>query len=223
MTSKLGTSLSTRAYYFWMCIYACAQAIAGKFKHIQNIQYITRVDLYWCTLTDFNPETPACRWDWPLGKLPHWRRASTQQLVFSPSAHQVKPGDSHSDNEVRPQSQQVSTLPLWLLPNPGVCRADHLCCHSSSKPIPSSREGWWIQAHSLSSVPEMRLLNLAPEYRKLFCSLLLIASRTVSYLSSLQNFSDTFQGRLQPLHLQPLVCLGCRWSADGSNWLHGYR
>lgn len=36
--------LSARAYYFGMCICACAQAIAGKLKHIQNIQYITAVN-----------------------------------------------------------------------------------------------------------------------------------------------------------------------------------
>lgn len=48
-------------------------------------------------------------------------------------------------------------------------------------------------------------------------------SRVVSYLSSLQNVSHTFQGRLQPLHLQPLGCLRHRRRADGSNWLHGYK
>lgn len=40
-------NLSARADYFGMCICACAQATAGKHKHIQNIQYITTVnDVY---------------------------------------------------------------------------------------------------------------------------------------------------------------------------------
>lgn len=163
-----------------------------------------------------NPSLQVRQTGAPLEPFP---QASPEQQKYSPSAHQVKTGDSHSEREVRSQSRQVFTSALWFLPDPGACRP----LLSQLQQFPSSREGCWIRAHPLLLVPETRLLNLPPEYRKLFCSLLLIASRTVSYLSSLQNFSDTFQGRLQPLHLQPLVCLGCRWSADGSNWLHGYR
>lgn len=80
-----------------------------------------------------------------------------------------------------------------------------------------------MQAHSLFSAPGRRLPSLVPKYTKPFRSLLLTASRAVSYLSSLQNLSHTFQGRLQPLHLQPLVCLSPRLRADGSNWLPAYR
>lgn len=80
-----------------------------------------------------------------------------------------------------------------------------------------------MRARSLFSAPGRRLPNLIPKSTKPFRSLLLAAARAVSYLSSLQNLSHTFQGRLQPLHLQPLVCLGPRLRADGSNWLPAHR
>lgn len=94
MTSKLGTSLGRGVYYFWMCICACAQAIAGKFKHVQNIQYITAViDVPW--LQSRNPSQQVRLAFWQTAPLEPSPQTSPDQQVF---ARHVKPRGSHSDS-----------------------------------------------------------------------------------------------------------------------------